>query len=162
MNKVVTIGISLIVGATLGYLIASKTRPAPANLVFNPLVIVGPKEKDVSPYDVHISFKAQKPVTWRTLGADNKLQIIFPEKGFPKPGMPEPFIDMAKVAGPGSKPGPEWVFQHHFSPNVELSGDLNPALQPYVAKLKDGESLVYVYDQMLDGKRADGRIIIDP
>ena len=141
-NRTAAVLLALIVGVGLGWFIARSTTP-PAPTV-DQFVYVGPSATNVNPPSATI--QATGHVFWKTTPAGQKLNIVFPTSGFP-PGVSVPPFQGMLASGND--------FNAACSGDSCASGNVNPNLPR-----SPGNSLTYKYDQVLNGVRADGRIII--
>ena len=141
----------LVVGLLIG-----RSMGTHAAIQFNPIVIVGPDPRTLTPPDdIPLSASKGQQMTWRS-DDGRSLVISFPVANFPREANGnEPFEDMMKIAGPNGKD--EFVFRHPFGPNVAVSPKIKKEVYDIVQK---GVELKYKYDQTYGGQRADGWIII--
>jgi hypothetical protein len=142
-NRTAAVLVALLVGVGLGWFIAkSSTAPAPT---VDQFVYVGPKATDVNPPSPTIQLTGH--VFWKTNPAGHRLAIVFPTSGFPSGITVPPFQAMMANGN---------EYNAACSGDSCASGNVNPDLPKY----PPGTVKTYKYDQVLDGVRADGRIII--
>ncbi|MFY9549899.1 MAG: hypothetical protein WAU32_02005 [Thermoanaerobaculia bacterium] len=152
--------IAAILGIALGYWIGRSSTPGPGPgpgptpppavtnspvpatpTPVNQTVVVGPTAADVNPATVTIGYSGH--VFWTTTPLGQKLKIVFPRAKFPAGITAPPFEGMLAN---GSD------YSVACGGDTCSSGNVNPNL-PHGTQ-------IYGYDQILNGQRHDGRIII--
>jgi len=141
MGKASTRTLVVVVGGLVGAVIGC-TRQTAADLG-DQIVTVGPTEKDVKPDPVTIG--PDDHVFWRTSPAGRRLQIAFPSAKFPPGVSQQPFESMTKN-------GTDYLIDCGTTSDSCASG--------MVSRNLPSGKFEYRYDQILDGKRWDGRIMI--
>jgi hypothetical protein len=110
-------------------------------------VTVGPKACDLDPPDaVHLSSKDGDQVRWAPKTHGQSLSIVFKRNAFPQGVDKPPFMKMKH------RQDGDWEVADPSQPN-SINAELPQA---------PGGGLHFKYDQILDGERCDGMIIIDP
>ena len=137
-RRTVPVLVAAILGIALGYLIGRSSTPGPT---VNQTVVVGPTAADVNPATVTIGYSGH--VFWTTTPPGQKLKIVFPRAKFPAGITVPPFEGMLAN---GSD------YSVACGGDTCSSGNVNPNL-PHGTQ-------IYRYDQILNGQRQDGRIII--
>lgn len=115
----------------------------------NWLVEVGPEPDDLSHDPICVG--AQNSIRWKAKTGSTGLRIFFPASGFPSSTGADvaPFLGMHRDTSGGKD---EWVFNNVSEPIY--SGTPNPEFG------KPGQKYAIKYWQSINGKTADGRIII--
>ncbi|HEY3203772.1 MAG TPA: hypothetical protein VGL03_08935 [Thermoanaerobaculia bacterium] len=139
-SRVGVVAVALVVGIVVGYLIVKATAPPTVDQI----VTVGPNPTDVNPPTATIGYLGH--VFWRSNPVGQRLSIVFPKSGFPTGVTEPPFAGMLTNGND---------YNVACSGDSCSSGNVNPNL-----KYPAGTRLTYKYDQVLNGTRADGRIII--
>jgi hypothetical protein len=140
MRKASTIALAVVAAGVLGRMIGCAHLDGSKG---DQIVSVGPTEKDVKPDPITIG--PGDHVFWRTTPAGRKLQIIFPRAKFPAGVSQQPFESMTVN-------GTDYLIDCGTNSDSCASGAVS-------RNLPSGR-FEYLYDQILDGKRADGHVVI--
>ena len=134
--------------------VTSACMPSPAEMpeCKSWVVMVGPDASTLSADPICVG--SANTVRWTAWDTLSPLKIYFPTSGFPAGTRYDvaPFADMRRDRDETSKKD-EWVFQHPDRSTVN-AGVPNPAFGV------PGRSYCFKYDQEINGRRVDGRMII--
>jgi hypothetical protein len=151
----------LLVSLALGTAVGCKRPPEqgrfsspydPCLVPGSHVVQVGPNENTLS-CPIVVIRSTNSIVTWNTSPANQDLSIRFPRSGFPKGITVPPFQNMVEDTTGGNA--------DFYFPNAGSSTTTSTAINPALLKTSPHGQADYAYDQILNSKRSDGRIIIN-
>jgi len=135
----IILAFAVVVGGIVGHFLGCAHTRTQGDQI----VTVGPTAKDVKPDPVTIG--PGDHVFWRTSPAGKKLQIVFPRAKFPAGVSQQPFESMTVN-------GTDYL--------VDCGTTSDSCASGMVSRNLPSGKFEYRYDQILDGERWDGHVVI--